>query len=234
MDTLFTILLIAHIASGSLALVTGALAIFTRKGSKPHKQGGRIYYHAMLFVAFTALVMAAWKSNQFLLSIGIFSLYMAYTGNRAVKRRKGEAPIHQILDDTLLVFAFAGGGWLLYLGLPTLLQGHVDMNIVAVIFGAFTLGMAVEDLGRRFSDRRFDKKANLLLHIGRMGGAFIATFTAFLVTNVYLEPVWTLWVAPTAVGSLLMAFATRKWRKKLYPKGKKNSGRGKTIQKQVG
>ena len=234
MDYLFTTLLILHIISGILALVTGSIAIFTRKGGKPHKKGGRIYYLSMLGVAFTALTMSAWKDNQFLLAVGIFSLYMAYTGNRAVKRRKDEGRIHQILDDVLLVGAFLGGGWLLYLGGPTLWQGYFGMNIVSVVFGLFTAGMAVEDLGRRFSDRRFDKKANLLLHISRMGGAFIATFTAFLVTNVYIEPFWMVWLAPTVVGSTLMAIATRKWRKKLYPKGRKKALAAKTIPSQAG
>lgn len=234
MDTLFTTLLILHIAAGSIALVTGSIASVSKKGSKIHKRGGRIYYYGMIAVAVTAFGMSIMKENQFLLAVGIFSLYMAYTGNRAVKKRKNEARYLQWIDDAMVTAGMGGGGLLIFLGLPSLLQGTVNMNIVSVIFGAITLWMALQDLKMRFSEKRYDKKANLILHISRMGGAFIATVTAFLVTNVYIEPQWILWLAPTAAGSIFMARASRKWRKKLYPERKNRTKVAQTIESQAG
>jgi len=175
--------------------------------------------------------MATWKNNSFLLGTAVFTLYMVYSGQRFARRKRGEAAWRRHLDDALLAFGLIGALGLLLIGVPSLLQGILGMNIVSVVFGTVTGAFVLRDLRMRLKDQGYDRRENLLLHIGRMGGGYIATFTAFLVTNVYLEPAWVLWLAPTAIGSALIAVASRRWRQKLYPKGK---GTRQTIPAEAG
>jgi hypothetical protein len=56
-------------------------------------------------------------------------------------------------------------------------------------------------------------------HAGRMGGSYIATVTAFVVTNVELEAApWVPWLAPTLVGTVLLTRWNVRMRKKLVGK----------------
>ncbi len=229
MHLLFSILLGIHIFAGSIALITGAVAIAARKGKKVHNLNGRIYHLTMIAVGITALVMAFWKSNPFLLGTAVFTLYMVYTGKRMVKRKRNEARWKVRLDDVVLGGGFLGGGFLLAEGIPSLLVHGLGMNIVAIVFGAVTLVFAGRDLSIRLKGKQYNYKDNLLLHIGRMGGSYIATFTAFLVTNVRIEPGWILWLAPSAAGSILIAMAIGKWRKRLSPVTKKSTDQAQTI-----
>jgi hypothetical protein len=74
--------------------------------------------------------------------------------------------------------------------------------------------MTIEDL-RRLYLKQFIKGEWLLKHISRMGGSFIATSTAFLLVNTSIEPIWVMWLLPTAIGTPMIIVASRKWRKKL-------------------
>jgi hypothetical protein len=55
----------------------------------------------------------------------------------------------------------------------------------------------------------------LIRHIGMISGAFIATFTAFLLTNVRIDPMWIVWLAPTVVGTIFITYSIRTWKQKL-------------------
>jgi hypothetical protein len=48
-------------------------------------------------------------------------------------------------------------------------------------------------------------------HITRMMGAMIASYTAFLVVNVKMQPAWVLWLLPTLIGSGLITYYLRKF-----------------------
>ena len=53
-------------------------------------------------------------------------------------------------------------------------------------------------------------------HIGQMGGAYIATMTAFLVNNYrffpFLPPI-ALWLLPTLFGTVLITIVLKKYKK---------------------
>ena len=80
--------------------------------------------------------------------------------------------------------------------------------------------MTVQDAVKMWK-RKWVKNDWLCTHIGRMGGSFIATSTAFLLTNIHFEPAWIVWLAPTVIGSPIIAVAIGKWKVKLGDRKKK-------------
>jgi hypothetical protein len=79
------------------------------------------------------------------------------------------------------------------------------------------LGFVIGDLSMLVKNPTFqaNDKSWLIKHISMIGGAYIATLTAFLVTNVNFSPAWVIWLAPTIIGSILLARTSKEWRNKL-------------------
>ena len=66
--SVFLILKIIHIAVGSIALLSGLLAIIFRNKEKTHKPFGKIYFWSMTIIFFTAIYMSVLHQNIFLFS----------------------------------------------------------------------------------------------------------------------------------------------------------------------
>jgi uncharacterized membrane protein len=207
-DLIIKALLYTHIAAGGLSLVMGAVALSVVKGGKTHRTVGKIFFVAMLFVSFSAFVISIVKSLDFLLAISIFSFYMNYTGYRVLKNRVVKFKWFEWLP---LVFSVATVAYMFY-----------SMNVVLLVFGALLSMFILQDIRLQFQDEEAIKKARqlrVLTHIGRMGGTYIATVTAFLVVNIkFVKPWWIVWLLPTVIGTLLITYFTREWTKKLAPK----------------
>lgn len=204
-------LLLLHIISGSLALVSGFIAIATIKGSRLHKRSGKLYFYAMLGVALTAVIISLAKGNDFLLSIGIFSFYLTFSGYRSIyySRQNGA---YRMTDKIAAVLATLTGLYMLGKGVLPMFNGTFSGNIPLAVFGGILLWRSVSDL-RRFGTTSEDPKAHILRHIGNMGGSYISASTAFLVVNVHFEPTFVPWLLPTLIGTPLIAMAIRKRRK---------------------
>jgi len=84
----------------------------------------------------------------------------------------------------------------------------------SIIFGGLLTWMTVQDT-IKMRKKNWVKNDWLYTHIGRMGGSFIAASTAFLLINISFEPRWIVWLAPTLIGSPLMAVVIEKWKVKL-------------------
>lgn len=52
------LLVYAHATFGSIALVTGLVALIAKKGKTIHKKSGLLFFYSMLVSAFIALVVA--------------------------------------------------------------------------------------------------------------------------------------------------------------------------------
>lgn len=189
MELLYQISLALHIASGYLALITGLVAMGSRKGRKTHRGGGRIFFISMMFVAGTALVISLIKGIVFLLLIGIFAFYQNYSGYRAVKN-KDLTP--NWADWIVLIIAALNGLAMIYTMNPVLLAfGVINTFLVVSQFRLFWF---------RLRGKSLPKLEWLGQHLGMMMGAYIATITAFLVVNIKnFEPFWLPWLAPTII-----------------------------------
>ena len=89
MNYLTHLLLTLHILFGSLALIASVLAISNKKGKQAHRLFGKIYFWGMVGVFITAVPLAIFKLNVFLLLIAIFSFYLAFAGMRFAVNKKG-------------------------------------------------------------------------------------------------------------------------------------------------
>lgn len=95
-------------------------------------------------------------------------------------------------------------------------HGFLFVPVLAV-FGTGLLLSSIGDLASLRKPELFTagNKRWLIKHIATMGGAYISTVTAFLVTSLHIPPQWLVWVTPTFVGSFLIVRATRNWSGKL-------------------
>ncbi len=215
---MYKAILFLHILFGTLALGSGLVAIFAAKGRKNHNRSGRLFELAMYGVGVSAIVMASLKFNPFLLAIGIFALYLTYTGKRALFYFRLRQTHQLNLQDKLPPIAgFITA--LFMIGFPAWQMVVVQRFFVPVL-AVFGLVLLISCSGDLITLRKPDlfkagNKTWLLKHIGMMGGAYIATLTAFLVTSVHISPGWLVWVGPTVIGSIFITRAINGWKRKL-------------------
>ena len=79
-------LLPIHIIAGLIGLVSGAIALATRKGAKLHRKGGMIFVYAMMIVAITGTVMGLLISEMAAVIPGALTFYLVLTSFLTVRR----------------------------------------------------------------------------------------------------------------------------------------------------
>ncbi|MFD2938020.1 DUF2306 domain-containing protein [Spirosoma flavum] len=222
MKTLIISLLITHVATGCIALLVGLVPMFSKKGSRLHNRAGLIYVYCMIIVAVSALFLCALQPFKmmrlFLTGIAIFSFYLSMTGWRATKQKKsGPMPFDKGLTYITLLVSLAMIGFGVYL---LVLNGASFFPILFSFFGVLTLIFArrdIQSMARPTEDMHW-----FFQHITRMGGSYIATFTAALVTNTGRiipenAPDWVAtigWIAPAVIGGLLIGRTVRYYKQK--------------------
>lgn len=78
----FLAFLAVHVVAGLTAVITGAVAALTRKGSPRHVRAGRWFYWAIavVFVTAAALTLMRWRQDFHLLIIGTVAFIAATIG----------------------------------------------------------------------------------------------------------------------------------------------------------
>ena len=204
------ITLYSHIASGGFTLLSGLAPMITKKGSTIHRRAGMVYFYTMVGVVVTAAAICLPRIHeykmQFLLTIAVFSFYMAYTGRRVLQLRTGE---YQLIDKVVL------GAILLCTIAMFLLQ-----NFILAIFGILLLRLCYVDMKiylywdelKRKEHSEFIMKS----HIGKMIGAYIATITAFILNNFHFDsvPYYVPWFSPALIFIPFIIYWSRKYDKK--------------------
>ena len=86
----FLAFLAVHVIAGLTAVLTGAIAALTRKGSRRHIQAGRWYYRAISVVFGTAAILAAarWQQDYYLFIIGAVAFTAATIGYQHRRRHR--------------------------------------------------------------------------------------------------------------------------------------------------
>lgn len=194
-----------HIFAGFMALANGLVALIVEKGAWTHRMSGRIFFVSMIAVALSALIISVAKSNYFLLAIAVFSFYMNYTGYRALKNKEVK---YKWFDWAVSICA----------GLTAVFM-ILSFKTVLITFGAFLLLLLYQNLSTQFlSEEKMkeERKKRIVVHIRNMAGAYIATSTAFVVVNInFVKPGWIVWLLPTALGTPIIIYYTRLWKKNL-------------------
>lgn len=208
MDTFFLSL---HIAAGFTALLVGLVAIIAPKGQALHHKSGLVYFWAMVVVSLSSTVISLRSDpvNLFLLVTGIFSFYLIFTGYRAtIVKNKAPKFVDKLVTAVMLCTAIA----MMSLAINDGLNGSGRLTIILGIFGSIGGVLALADL-LVYRNGLNHPKEWLLRHLGRMLGAYLATFTAFAVTNLtaWMASIFW-WTLPPIIGGISIAFATRYYR----------------------
>ncbi|MFB6072219.1 MAG: hypothetical protein ABEJ88_04535 [Halobacterium sp.] len=187
-----------HIAAGVVALAAGGLALATAKGGRTHRRAGRAYVASMGVVVATVLPLFAVEQSflrTFLLLVAVFSGYFAFSGYRALARKRPDDDPR--LADCAAAVAVAAACVTLGAWGGTLVLAGDTFGVVMVVFGATGAALGVADL------RAFGRNADrpwLVNHLSRMVGGYVATVTAVSVVNLQAAPAVVAWLWPTAVG----------------------------------
>jgi len=86
----FLAFLAIHVLAGLTAVITGAIAALSRKGSPRHIRAGRWYYGAISTVFATAIALAAmrWRQDYYLFLIGAVAFTAATIGYQHRRRHR--------------------------------------------------------------------------------------------------------------------------------------------------
>ena len=226
MNMLVISILVLHIAVGTIALLVGLVPMFVQKGSRLHKRAGLVFVYCMITVAITALLLCALQPFKmmrlFLTGIAVLSFYLTMTGWRATKQKTtGPTLADRGLTYVTLLVSLAMVGFGIYL---LALNGASFLPTVFTFFGVLTFVFARRDI--QLMNRPTQKMHWFFQHFTRMGGAYIATFTAAIVTNIDRiapagSPEWIgtlLWIAPSLVGGILISRTVRHYMAKFSAK----------------
>ena len=226
METLQQITLIVHIAAGFTALTVGLAPMFAQKGGRTHTIAGGIFFWAMMAVSASAVLTFFIKpystSRLFLLFIGVFSFYLAYTGVATIRYKKKTAPVRPA-DWTVSGIGMATGASMIGLSawFFTTTEPNFFYGILYAVFGTFQARIAWADWQRyrQHGQPEGQKTAWFFTHMSRMLGAYIATVTAFCVVNGHYVPLpgLVLWLAPGLIGGIGINRWIRYYRKKGLP-----------------
>ena len=192
-----------HIGAGTLALFIAPGAMLTVKGGRAHRRWGKTYFWAM--AAVTALMLAVWRPVAFLALLAIFSFYNAFSGYRALRRKRpAQGQCATALDWAAALLTLTASGAMVVLGLLKPTPTWQQLGIVAVVFGALGVGLAGNDV-RKFARPLADRNAWWFDHMAGMLGSYIATVSAFSVVNFTFLPTSARWLWPSAVGVPVIA-----------------------------
>ena len=201
MEIKYEYLLFAHIATGGLALVSGLIAAFLKKGPKSHSKFGKAFALSMTTSAAIAVALSIIHPNPFLLGIGFFTLYLVSSGWIWIRRMPFGRKVK--MARAIGVVGILTALYMIYVGYISTSGG-----IILYVFGVILMIFSSADVVLKSDPSKIAGK-----HGGRMGGALIAASTAFIVTNVSFLPPLVLWLSPTVIGTTLIVIGIRKFYK---------------------
>lgn len=212
MKTLLTALTFAHVGAGIIALLIGIVPMVVRKGSRLHNRAGLVYVYCMIAVAITALLLCLMQPFKlirlFLTGIAVLSFYLCVSGWRATKQKRSSPGT---FDRGLIYAALGAAAAMVAFGTYLLaINGPLFLPIVFTFFGVLMGRFALRDV--RALRQPTEPMHWFYQHFTRMGGSYVATFTAAIVTNAHrFLPAngadWLLtfcWIAPSVLGGWLI------------------------------
>lgn len=170
-----------HIAAGLVAIVAGAIALYSAKGGGLHRKSGTVFFWAMLAMTSSALALGLFRGQRFNASQGALTFYLVATAMLAVKPR---FQAMRWLPVGAMLMAILIAGWDLSLGLEALSRPKGTLDGVPApmifLFGAIALLAAIGDL-RFLTATITHPRHRIGRHLWRMSfGLWIATASFFL------------------------------------------------------
>ena len=175
-------LLILHVVSGSIALLSGLVAMASRKtGQSSHQRAGNAFYAAMSVMAGTAAALTLWEPDRLSLGAAVWTFYLVHTARHAARSRS--AGLDSMgrwlaLAGLLSTAIFLDGGAAAYAARDGEFQG---MSFVAFfLFGMLAAVALLFDLSLIWRPR-LSTRQRIARHLWRMVAAyFLAVTSLFL------------------------------------------------------
>ena len=214
MEPTIKILIYIHAFFGGLGLITGLISILGKKGGLNHKKSGQIFSYSILISSLISLFVARMPNheNLFLFLIGVFTIYLVLAGNRALTLKDKSKITANWVDISISGAMLITSLVMIVLGIIGYFQ-HGENKVLYLFFGGFGLFLTLKDF-QTYRTFRANKNAWLKSHIGRMVGALIASFTAFLVAGLHINTI-IIWMLPTVFGVAYIIY----WNRKIKVKG---------------
>ena len=176
-----SLVLVAHISAGILALLSGAAAISFRKGSSRHVLAGRIFAASMLIMATAGAWRAVVRDQPTNMIAGVVTCYLIGTAWLTVRRKDGET---SRFDWAAMLIPLAVGVLAWTVGLQALRGSAASPDGapagVLLVMGSVNLLAAAGDV-RMLMRGGVRGASRIARHLWRMCfGLFIAAVSFFL------------------------------------------------------
>jgi uncharacterized membrane protein len=209
MEETIKILIYTHAFFGGIGLITGIGSVIVKKGSSIHKKMGKLFSIGMITSSLISIPIS-WMPNHenlFLFLIGLFTIYLVLAGNRALTFKTKEKAdwIDKMISGSMLFFSLI----MVIIGVYGVLN-NISSSILYLFFGGFGLFLTIKDF-RFYKNSRNPKNSWLILHIGKMIGALIASITAFIIAGLGIGNLIA-WTLPTILGTFYIGYWKRKMR----------------------
>ena len=189
-----------HIVAGTLAFVVAPAAMMTAKGGAAHRRWGQVYFWAMAAVAATAVILALWRPVEWLALVAVFSFYSAFSGYRALFRKRPHAGEAARAGDWLAaVVTLAASVALVALAVIRPNGTWARISTIGIVLGLLGVALATRDLVS-FAWPSRNRQAWWFSHMGGMLGSYVATVSAFSAVNFTFLPLTLRFLWPSIVG----------------------------------
>jgi uncharacterized membrane protein len=213
MEHTIKILIYIHAFFGGMGLMTGIGSIIVKKGGLVHKRLGKLFSIGMVVSSIISIPICWMPNHQniFLFLIGLFTIYLVISGNRALAfKTKLKADFtDKLISGSMLFFSVI----MITIGLYCQFTS-IQNGILFTFFGGFGFYMTFKDF-IFFKNLSETNKDWLSKHIGKMIGALIASITAFIVAGIGLGNAIA-WMTPSILGTIYIIY----WNRKIEPKTK--------------
>ena len=211
MEQIAKILIYVHALFGGIGLLSGLLAIIVKKGKTYHINSGKLFSYAMIISSILSLIISQFPEheNLFLFLIGIFTIYLILSGNRALRLKSSNKENADHIDKTISGIMLLISFCMLALGIIGVIQ-KIENSILYIFFGGIGVFMTYKDF-KTYKHFKTNKHLWIKSHIGRMVGALIASVTAFLVAGLNIGTI-TIWILPTIIGTIYIIYQNRKFK----------------------
>jgi uncharacterized membrane protein len=207
-----------HIIAGSLTLISGLVAMTSKKGQSLHRLSGKVFFWSMAVTTVLGLNAGIFRPNyQIFIPIAIISFYQAASGYRILfikTLNKGQQP--KLVDWALTIGMLLTSIVFVVLGLLNL---SIDIFYSIVLFSFSTIGFYCSGVDLyNYIKKPKNKFYWLFIHVFRMSHGFIAALTAFLVNNSKLFPFLPqvlLLIIPIAIGQPLISLTIWNYNRKM-------------------
>lgn len=229
------ILIMGHVALALVAIICGPIPMIVRKGGKYHKLIGKVFLWSMVSSLILAIFLLFFRFNVFLAGITALSLNGVVTGVRSLYRKQAEQNNYAWFDISFAVAMLLAGvglfgygvltalGVIALDGIPSGSSLRIILVILPIVFGIVIISDTRKDLLSLYNPPT-DRNWWWYYHMERMLGSYIALITAFAVQQIGPRMPgsfeWVAWVAPSIIGSPLIAIWIMSYRREFASRGK--------------